>query len=558
MSNILEKGGRKAQIGEIRVYNGVKYIRHEEGWVYIKKNGSHNLETKEGKRVPANQSHIDHYNKHNTNKELESEKKAFNKEVKPQANIKRRIGKELALQHNTKQDAQRLKSLTRHLMKITRDVSKEVVEEVAKKFKDQGIEFTPEERAYYRIGTTYDIMSSLSKYCKDSDQITGYGTQVEKDRVIMSLEIERDGQKYYLENNLIEAGGHNIQQWHTRMLTQTDLPENPKSEQTNLGERLSEELQGSESKNLKDKLHILQTSYDDSKKILSLKREPLRVAGKVEKGEKLQKHLEGVNGKDNKEYLHNLISDYNSNRVLYSNFDDKIKEGLKRVFSVPTGVHFDKTTEIREKLNKLKERKKSNPKLGDDQLGGEFENSLNYFKSIGDDSMVSWMEDQFRVGFSVEYGSTMEESMKKFTDRRLQGFKTFSKSNGDQVEMNKILRGSYLPANLGVFTLPKSSKYDKNTKTLTVDGSKAVKPEDRGVNIVKHLSGEDTNFFRKSLSLLNPITGKKEDFEFKGRIKGRSRELLFQSSKGINLVLKSPKSSLSHKYPEVVLEGKSS
>lgn len=60
----LEKGGKRAQVGEIRIWDGVKYVKHAEGWVYLKKNGSHGIERPGGKREPAEPHHIDHHKEH--------------------------------------------------------------------------------------------------------------------------------------------------------------------------------------------------------------------------------------------------------------------------------------------------------------------------------------------------------------------------------------------------------------------------------------------------------------------------------------------------------------
>lgn len=59
-----EKGGKRAQVGDIRVWDGVKYVKHQDGWVYLKKNGSHGIERPGGKREPAESHHIEHHSKH--------------------------------------------------------------------------------------------------------------------------------------------------------------------------------------------------------------------------------------------------------------------------------------------------------------------------------------------------------------------------------------------------------------------------------------------------------------------------------------------------------------
>ena len=68
VESLFEKG-KKAEIGEIRVYGGVQYVKHAEGWVYAKKDGSHGIERPGGKRETAGEHHITHHKEHTSKKE---------------------------------------------------------------------------------------------------------------------------------------------------------------------------------------------------------------------------------------------------------------------------------------------------------------------------------------------------------------------------------------------------------------------------------------------------------------------------------------------------------
>lgn len=61
VSEPLEKGGKRAEIGEVRTWDGVKVVKHADGWVILnQKTNIHTLEKPGGKRVPASDHHIEH------------------------------------------------------------------------------------------------------------------------------------------------------------------------------------------------------------------------------------------------------------------------------------------------------------------------------------------------------------------------------------------------------------------------------------------------------------------------------------------------------------------
>lgn len=60
-----EKGGKRAQIGEVRTYNGQKWVKHIDGWVHVNETtGKHTLERPGGKRELASDEHILHAKSH--------------------------------------------------------------------------------------------------------------------------------------------------------------------------------------------------------------------------------------------------------------------------------------------------------------------------------------------------------------------------------------------------------------------------------------------------------------------------------------------------------------
>lgn len=68
--DVFEKGGKRAQIGEVRIWGGVKYVKHQEGWVtFNQKTGKGSVYGSDGKKkMDANHSHIGHFVEHTDTK----------------------------------------------------------------------------------------------------------------------------------------------------------------------------------------------------------------------------------------------------------------------------------------------------------------------------------------------------------------------------------------------------------------------------------------------------------------------------------------------------------
>ena len=61
----LEKGGKRATIGEVRTWDGRKVVKHADGWVLLnEKSGRHILSLPGGKEVPAEEHHVSHAREH--------------------------------------------------------------------------------------------------------------------------------------------------------------------------------------------------------------------------------------------------------------------------------------------------------------------------------------------------------------------------------------------------------------------------------------------------------------------------------------------------------------
>lgn len=70
----IEKGGKRAQIGEMRIYGGQKWVKHTEGWVHVSEDGKKALlERPGGKRETAQIHHVEHFHKNSPKEENKSQ-----------------------------------------------------------------------------------------------------------------------------------------------------------------------------------------------------------------------------------------------------------------------------------------------------------------------------------------------------------------------------------------------------------------------------------------------------------------------------------------------------
>lgn len=63
--DLLEKGGKRATIGEVRTWGNEKWVRHQDGWVHVHpKTGKATIEKPGGKRETASEDHVEHHKEH--------------------------------------------------------------------------------------------------------------------------------------------------------------------------------------------------------------------------------------------------------------------------------------------------------------------------------------------------------------------------------------------------------------------------------------------------------------------------------------------------------------
>lgn len=63
-TDYLEKGGKRAMIGEVRTYAGQKWVKHSDGWVHVSDKGKTKLHANDGKMSEGTEDHTKHFNTH--------------------------------------------------------------------------------------------------------------------------------------------------------------------------------------------------------------------------------------------------------------------------------------------------------------------------------------------------------------------------------------------------------------------------------------------------------------------------------------------------------------
>lgn len=117
------------------------------------------------------------------------------------------------------------------LMDIILDSLELTIQELINKTEESYIQkydktFSEYEREITRLTIIYDMVKSIEKYTLPSDSLISINTSVSrKGNLAISAKIQREESTYYLNTEVIVAGGYNIQIAHYRYITSTDLPQ---------------------------------------------------------------------------------------------------------------------------------------------------------------------------------------------------------------------------------------------------------------------------------------------------------------------------------------------
>lgn len=78
----------------------------------------------------------------------------------------------------------------------------------------------------YELGITIDLIKAFGRYVRITDFVSDVTIGSNKGVIVIYCNVTRDAIKYFMETEMIIAGGHNIQVRHYRYITKTKLSAN--------------------------------------------------------------------------------------------------------------------------------------------------------------------------------------------------------------------------------------------------------------------------------------------------------------------------------------------
>lgn len=123
-----------------------------------------------------------------------------------------------------------LESSKDNIIIVILDSLEQTLEEMLQKIEATFIEkgekpFTPWQSEMYKLNLVYDLIKSVESYTLPGDTLISINsTKSHKGNLEISAKINRGNESFYLNTEVIYAGGYNIQKLHYRYLTKTNLP----------------------------------------------------------------------------------------------------------------------------------------------------------------------------------------------------------------------------------------------------------------------------------------------------------------------------------------------
>jgi hypothetical protein len=144
--------------------------------------------------------------------------------------------------------------LIKRLLAELKPLIADIIEDTRQRYKKEDKVYSRFDAYYTEITLKFDMVKALEKYTQPTDKMSEVTVKnSSKGSFKINCIIERDGNKYPFNTEVIYAGGYNIQKLHFRYLTKTTLPytgqtaetQKLKAELTKLskGEKLQKEIE---------------------------------------------------------------------------------------------------------------------------------------------------------------------------------------------------------------------------------------------------------------------------------------------------------------------------
>lgn len=148
----------------------------------------------------------------------------------------------------------------------------DIIEDTKQRYKKDDRVFSEYDAHYTEIVLKYDMVKALEKYTLPTDKMSDVVVKnSSKGAFQIRCIVERDGNKYPFNTEVIYAGGYNIQKLHFRYLTKTTLPFTGQSVETqklkaelakmSKGEKLQKDIE-----RLKKRIELNQKEIDVNSK----------------------------------------------------------------------------------------------------------------------------------------------------------------------------------------------------------------------------------------------------------------------------------------------------
>jgi hypothetical protein len=162
--------------------------------------------------------------------------------------------------------------LINRLLEELKPLIADIIEDTKQRYKKDDKVFSEYDAHYTEIVLKYDLVKALEKYTLPTDKMSDVVVRnSSKGAFQIRCMVERDGNNYPFNTEVIYAGGYNIQKLHFRYLTKTTLPQTGQSTETqklkaelvkmSKGEKLQKDIE-----RLKKRIELNQKEIDANSK----------------------------------------------------------------------------------------------------------------------------------------------------------------------------------------------------------------------------------------------------------------------------------------------------
>ena len=163
----------------------------------------------------------------------------------------------------------------------------DIIEDTRQRYKKEDKVYSEYDAYFTEIVLKYDMVRALEKYTLPTDKMSEVDVRnSSKGSLQIRCIIERDGNKYPFNTEVIYAGGYNIQKLHFRYLTKTTLPYTGQTAET---QKLKAEL------TKLSKGEKLQNEIENNKKVIEYNQKLIDINSKFTDKEILVKYEAGDN-----------------------------------------------------------------------------------------------------------------------------------------------------------------------------------------------------------------------------------------------------------------------